>query len=296
MLAMLARTYTLQERGEEALPLQRQAVALLAEDPSVDDLERATEMQSLIEMELLHGSPEQAEVLVLEVVELRRAAGEEADTAQTLAAVAQTAVATANFEAAERLAEQALAADSASGSSALTARTVLADVAWMRVRRGSTSVADLLMAADDSPELGAAEERLSGLYDLLKSEAPEDLTRRAETADRLARVNAVQGDAEGAAEWLRRELELIESGAAQGRTPAAVRADLVELLAAAGRLDEAVEVNASLIAELENSYGTEDARLLPPLEQQQELLTKAKRRKEARAVKKRIKKLKKALR
>ena len=44
----------------------------------------------------------------------------------------------------------------ADGGASLSARSVLADVAWLKVRRGSSSIGDLLAVAADSPPLASA--------------------------------------------------------------------------------------------------------------------------------------------
>jgi hypothetical protein len=60
------------------------------------------------------------------------------------------------------------------------------------------------------------------------------------------------------------------------------------LLQAAGRLDEAVTENGLLIEALEATYGTDDAKLSLPLQRQVDLLTDLGRKKEAKALKKRL--------
>ena len=63
------------------------------------------------------------------------------------------------------------------------------------------------------------------------------------------------------------------------------------LLAAAGDYDEALAVNAAVLAEMEAQYGADDPRLLPVLEQRLEVLTSAGQKKQAKKIRKRIKKL-----
>jgi hypothetical protein len=65
----------------------------------------------------------------------------------------------------------------------------------------------------------------------------------------------------------------------------------VVLLAASGDTSAAVAENSQLIGRLESSYGETDARLIPPLQRQLELLIDAGRKKEAKAIRKRLKKL-----
>ena len=71
----------------------------------------------------------------------------------------------------------------------------------------------------------------------------------------------------------------------------AARSDLVSLLTAAGEYDEALTVNAAVLTAMEAQYGTDDPRLLPVLEQRVEVLTAAGQKKQAKKVRKRMKKL-----
>jgi hypothetical protein len=67
--------------------------------------------------------------------------------------------------------------------------------------------------------------------------------------------------------------------------------NLVGLLMAADRLDQAVTANAWLIAAQERAWGEDSIRLRPALERQLDLLTRAGLKKQAKQVKKRLKKL-----
>jgi hypothetical protein len=58
VLSMLSRMESLQEHAEEALSLQREAVAALATDEDAADVERAHQLETLAEMEILHGKSE----------------------------------------------------------------------------------------------------------------------------------------------------------------------------------------------------------------------------------------------
>jgi hypothetical protein len=74
------------------------------------------------------------------------------------------------------------------------------------------------------------------------------------------------------------------------------RSDLVVLLTEAGRTDEAATENAELIADLEQTYGPTDPKLSLPLQRQYQLLSDLGRKKEAKAVKKRLRKFQKSKR
>jgi hypothetical protein len=249
-------------------------------------------------MELLDGSANAAEEQIMRSIELRRSAGEAINPAVALAAAAETALASASFDAADRLAHRALQlADELPGNDAavVTARTVLAAAAWMQVRRGAETLADLLLVADDTAELAAAEERLVALQALLGRGAEQDTEALAETLSRLVRVSIMRGELDRAVQWQNQLIELAGVAPAAGSAEE-LHSQLVDLLVAADRSEQAVEANAALIEEIERSWGDTSAKLLPPLERQQELLKGLKRKHEARAVKKRLKKLKRALR
>ncbi len=291
MLGMLARIRSLAERHDESLDLQRRAVAVLADDPATGDLERAAELESLAQMELLHGSADAAEELLARVVELRAAAGA-GTPAETYAAAASTALGAGEPEIAERLATRAV--DSSRGTAPLSALEVLAEVSWLRVASGGSPV-DLLGVGGNSEQLRVASERLERVVDhpsLAMREAHPEL---AETFARLAMVAALRGDAATSATWKRRQLDILQSlgGSLGGTSPAAagVRGELVGLLAAAGRADQAAAENGRLISDLEAAWGATDLRLAPALEQQIELLTELGRKREAKALKKRLRTL-----
>jgi hypothetical protein len=72
----------------------------------------------------------------------------------------------------------------------------------------------------------------------------------------------------------------------------AAQENLVGLYVAAGRNDGAVTANAWLIAMQEQAWGENSARLRPALERQLDLLTETGLKKQAKQVKKRLKKIK----
>ena len=97
------------------------------------------------------------------------------------------------------------------------------------------------------------------------------------------------------AETIEMQRQVIADATSTGARISAQKA-LVALLIAGGRKTEAVDANSLLVNDIDSTSGAKSKALLAPLELQKELLTELKRKKEARAVKKRIKKLKKALR
>jgi hypothetical protein len=140
---------------------------------------------------------------------------------------------------------------------------------------------NLLAAAADNQELVRARDRLRALMVLEGADKRTTLTR-------LAQVEALRGQPASAADW---QAQLVEIVADDSEAAATAQRDLVTLLVAAGRWDEALAENAAVLAELEAQYGPSDTRLLPILNQRLELYESAGKKKEAKKVRKRIKKL-----
>jgi len=139
----------------------------------------------------------------------------------------------------------------------------------------------LLAAAADDEELVRARDRLRALLALEGADERGTLTR-------LAQVEALRGQPASAADWQFRLLEIV---ADDTEAAAAARRDLVTLLAAAGRYDEALAENAAVLADLEAQYGPSDKRLVPILSQRLVLYESAGNKKQAKKIRKRIKKL-----
>ena len=283
MLAMLARTSVLQDRQEQALRWQQKAVEVLADDRRATETERADVLESLARMELLAGEGRRAEILFVQVAQLRVSEDEADAVPTTMADGSAAAFSAGEMETAERLALRALNA-TPNADAELTARTTLAMVSWMRVRRGTNDLASLLAASHDDEELTRARDRLRALE--VFEEGKDD-----ETLRRLVQVEALRGQPAGAAKWQRSLLEYTAATAGPS-SPATVsaRRDLVTLLAAAGHNEEALAENALVISAMGEAFGDRDPRLVPQLERRLELLTDLGRKKEAKAVRKRIKK------
>ncbi len=289
-LAMLARTCTLQGRDEEALEIQREAIAVLDEAHGPTEIERATALESLAQMELLHGSADAAEALLVRAAELRAAGEEGGGVAGMLTAAAGTALGAGEIDAAERLAAKAREAAIAEGLDLMPIDTILADASWMRARRGTDNLGDLYLGASPGPELDVAYDRLMKVHGAVDSETDPAITR--ENLARLAQVAALRGEVEDAAHWqrlfidLQRELTGIDSAETM-----ASQENLVGLFTTANRIDKAATANAWLIATQEQAWGESSSRLRPALERQLDLLTRAGLKKDAKAVKKRLKQL-----
>jgi len=279
-LQMLARMETVQETAEQALMWQRKAAEVVGDDPAATPNERADVLSSLAEMELVAGNGPATESIYVEIAELRKEEDQADAFPNTMVQGAETALAAAEFETAERLATRALNA-SPGADAEYQARKVLAELSWIKVNRGTDDMETLLAAASDSEDLVRARDRLRSLLAL---EAGDDR----ETLSRLAQVEALRGQPASAADWQRQLLGLVAS---DPEAAAAARHDLVTLLAAAGRYDEALAENAAVLAELEARYGPSDKRLMPALGQRLELYEAAGKKRDAKKIRKRMKKL-----
>jgi tetratricopeptide (TPR) repeat protein len=281
VLQMLARMQTVQEKPDQALKWQRRAAEAIADDRGATSEERIHLLVGLAEMELVAENGPAAERIYVEVAELRKEEDEADAFPDTMADGAETALNAAAFETAERLAMRATHAHP-NAKAELKARRVLAELSWIKVNRGTSDMENLLAAADaNNKELVRARDRLRALIALEGADKRTTLTR-------LAQVEALRGQPASAADW---QFQLLEIVADDTEAAAAARRDLVTLLAAAGRFDEALAENAAVLADLETQYGPTDKRLLPVLSQRQALYESAGNKKQAKKIRKRIKKL-----
>jgi len=280
VLQMLARMQTIQEKPDQAAKWQRLAAEAIANDRGATSEERIDLLVGLAEMELVAENGPAAERIYVEVAELRTEEDEADAFPDTMADGAETALNAAAFETAERLAMRAINAHP-DADAELKTRTVLVELSWIKVNRGTDDMENLLAADDDDVELVRARDRLRALMVLEGADKRTTLTR-------LAQVEALRGQPASAADW---QFQLLEMVADDPQATAVARRDLITLLAAAGRYDEALAENAVVLADLEALYGPSDKRLLPVLSQRQALYESAGNKKQAKKIKKRIKKL-----
>jgi len=289
-LAMLARTSTLSERDDEALKFQREAITVLERAHGPTELERATALESLAQMELLHGNADAAETLLVRAAELRAADDEGGSIAAMLTAAAHTAFGAGELDVAQRLGEKALEAATDEGQDLLPINTVLADIAWMRVRRGTDNLGDLYLGASPGPELDAAYDRLMKIHGAVNGQTEASVIHT--NLSRLASVAALRGEVEDSAHWQRLFVKLeLELAGADSTAAMAAQENLIGLFTTANRPDQALTANAWLIAAQEKAWGESSPRLVPALERQLDLLTQTGLKKQAKAMKKRLKKL-----
>jgi tetratricopeptide (TPR) repeat protein len=272
-LQMLARMQTVQEKPDQALDWQRRAAEVIAGDTAATIEERAGVLESLAEMELVAGNGPKAERVYVEVAELRKEEDEADAFPRSMAMGAETALAAAEFDTAERLAMRAVHAYP-DAAAELQAREVLAELSWIKVNRGTDDMVILLAAAGDTEDLVRARDRLQSLNAI---EAGTNQT----TLARLAQVEALRGQPASAADWQR---QLLDAVANNPEAAAAARRNLVTLLAAAGRFDEALAENAVVLADLEARFGPSDKRLMPVLGQRLELYESAGNKKQAKKI------------
>lgn len=279
-LAMLARMEVVLEKDDDALPWQRRAAEVIADDPRASDEEQVIVLESLAHMEIRAGEGRKAETILVQVAELRENEDEKDAYPRTMAAGAEIAFAAGEFETAERLAMRTLNA-APDEAAERTARKVLADSSWAQVNRGTDDLTVLLAAAGDNEELDRARDRLRALTVFEDEQNPQTLRR-------LVQVEALRGQPGTAATWQR---QLLEVSTLDSVAAAKARGDLVTLLAAAGNFDDALAENAAVIGEVEAQYGETAPQLVPLLEQRLDVLTQAGKKKEAKKVRKRLKKL-----
>jgi tetratricopeptide (TPR) repeat protein len=291
VLSMYARMKTLSQEHGHALELQRRAVQEMSDDPAATAAERAAELESLAQMELLHGSADDAERMIVEAAELRSDDGG-SSPAEALAAAAATAFGAGEVAVAERLAERSVAA--ATAPPPMAALEVLANASWLRVGSNGAPT-DLLGAGGDRDQLDLATDRLTAVVEHPLARNRGANPELSASYARLATVAALRGDAHEAARWKRQQLELSDQlgPTVGGGSPAnsTLRSELVALLVAADRTEEALAENTLLIETLESGLRPDDARLVPALQRQQELLTALGRKRDAKAIKKRLRRL-----
>lgn len=286
--SLLARVLSLQDRKQEAVEIQRVAVASIADDSFASDLDRAVQLETLAQLEITNGSADVVVGLLDEVAELRRSEGEIGGSAVTYASAASSALGAGQFELAEQLALKAIAAGAGPPELA-TARKVLADTAWLRVRRGSSELGDLLAVEADPTDLATAVDRLESLFELQDGTWGPSDPDRIEILSRLAQSTAMAGDLDAAARWQRMFARAV---ADQGGDRGLVAMDgLAYLLTETGRYDEAIEVNTDLLRLVDGAWSAADPRLLTVLRRQELLLAELGRKKEAKAVRKRLRQL-----
>ena len=284
VLSMLARLEIITDDNDAALQWQRLSVETIANDPSATEDERAAQLESLAQMELTAGEGRRAEMALVQLATLRQEEDEADAMARTMAEGSAAAFAASEFETAERLAMRTLNADP-EAEAELTARTVLADVSWARVDRGTDDLTVLLAASGDNEELHRADNRLRALTVLEDGRNPKTLQRQVQ-------VETLRGQSAEAAGRQRELLFIIdEKNGPASPAALAARSDLVTLLAAAEEYDEALQENAAVLAAMEAQYGADDPHLLPVLEQRRNVLTAAGQKKQAKKVGKRMKKL-----
>ncbi|NOZ93438.1 MAG: hypothetical protein GXP47_01700 [Acidobacteria bacterium] len=293
VLEMLSRMAAVEGDFDTALARQREAVAQLGKGTATDE-ERSVCLESLAQLELAHGSAEAGARILRKVAGLQAADPGLGNPATTLVKGAQAAMTGGDPGVAAGLARAALKAGAA-GEEALAARSIAAGAAWRTIGAEGVSPADLLGTRKDDPEVAAVRQCLEELEAIQKERLGPADPRRITTLGRLSRLAAMEGDAEGALQYLS---EL--GGAASGSNNPSLKLNVLEdragLLRAAGRTDEAIEANSELIAALESAHGPNDPALLPALRSQEALLRTAKRKKEARKIHKRLRRLERTLR
>ena len=291
VLASLTRIYLIEERGGKALEAQQRAAAMAVANPGLEPEEQASALESQAQLEIRFGNPKAATTLIEQAASLRRVGNPSAVIDAGYLDAVRTALAEGETETAAALFEAFRNAEPEAEVSMETAR-LDADIAWAAVRRDSANIIDLMAVSQDREALQTAAEALTLLDTLQQAEEPPDPATRLANLGRLARVKVMQGDIEAATNTQKQLVSLLTSttGPSSQPTRTALRGE-IDLLLAQQHNAEAADVNAVLISALEQAWGADDPRLLPSLRLQYDLLRDAKRKKEAKVIKKRIRKL-----
>lgn len=291
VLASLTRIYLIEEKGELALASQRRSATMALDNPGLEAEEQAAALESQAQLEIKFGDPAAAEALVQQAgVQIKESDPSAVidslylDAARLALAEGETEVAGSIFSAFKQAVPDA-------GTTTKSAR-LDADIAWATVRRDSANVVDLMAVSQDPAALQKAADALTLLDTLQKAEEVPDPAARLETLGRLARVKVMQGDLPGATAVQHDLVALLAATTGPTSKPSqtAMRGE-IDLLLAQQRNSEAADANADLLAALEQVWGEDDPRLLPSLRLQYDLLKDARRKKEAKVIKKRIRKL-----
>ncbi len=288
MLATLARMEVLAGEDAAALEHQREAVALLDESTATP-AEKAIALETLARLELTAGSPERAQAALLRAATI--AAEDEEGQVRPPAILARGALGALNAGeggVAAELARRCLELDP-TPEDLLDAQRALAGAAWLAIRRISPDLSALWATGAGRPEVDTAIRRLAELSGLL-SAAGAPLSERIRTLEHLAAAEVMAGDATGALEALD-QLLILQRKAGDRAAELTTLRNRVGVLQAADRTAEALEANTLLLASLEASRGQDDPALLSDLLRQEELLRAAGRKREARKIKKRIRRL-----
>jgi len=291
VLASLTRIYLIQDLGDKAVEAQRRAAAMAVANPGLEPEEQASALESQAQLEIRFGDPQAALGIIERAATLRRDADPSALIDAGFLDAARTALAEGETETAAALFDAFRNAEPEAGPTMESAR-LDADISWAAVRRESANLIDLQAVTQDPEDLRQASNALALLDTLQQAEEQPDPAAHLETVARLARVKVMQGDLEAATDIQQRLTTMLTTatGPSSKPTQTALRAE-IDLLLAQQRNVEAIDVNAALISALERAWGADDTRLLPSLRLQYNLLKDARRKKEAKVIKKRIKKI-----
>ncbi|MCP4895975.1 MAG: tetratricopeptide repeat protein [bacterium] len=293
VLALLARMATLAERHDEAVELQRRVAGLALHDPMLVPGEKAHYVETLVQAELTHGNPELVLALIEQAATLRSQDEDPVMPATTWARAAAAAASAAEPSIAEAAAERALQLEGDLKATRM-ALQALADASWLQVPGSQATVAELIGVASDSELLQQADQRTTAVMEWDKSQATDNAAYAIENARRIFLIKVLRGQFSQAAQLQKERVANLKPVGGKALTKALE--DLFALQHASGKVEDALATNAEITALLETQHGTVHASLVPVLERQLTMLTDLKQKKEARAVKKRLKKLRKSLR
>ncbi len=292
ILSTLARMEAINEDGENAIRHQREATRLTVENPGLEDSEKIAGLENLARMEFKFGEAARGEKAIRQEVEILRNSEDGLAASGVLLSGAQTALDAGAWKAAANLAGAAGNME-LSDAEALQAAQIRARALWKRVAIATSELSALAAAAEDTPEREAAAEALMSLRQLEEERLGPRDPAGISTLRSLVRCSLLRGKLDEALSFHRELVNLQReiSGEASASTISALKEGLELLRLDPARVKDAVVAGRELISAEERAWGETDPRLLPSLKAQYNLLIEAHEKREARKLKKRIRKL-----
>jgi len=292
ILSTLARMEAINKDGENAIRHQREATRLTVENPGLEDSEKVAALENLARMEFKYGESSKGGAAILKEVEILEDSEDPSAASSVLLSGAQTALDAGAWDTAAGLAASAMDMELSDGEE-LKATRIRAQALWKKVRISASEISALAAAGEESPERRSAAEALQKLRAMEAEQLDPHDPASISTIRSLVRVSLLRGRLDDALGYqqdlvgLQREI----SGPASAATISALKERLEILRLDPKGLNEAVGAGRELIAAEEQGWGEKDSRLLPTLKSQYNLLVEAHERREARKLKKRIRKL-----
>lgn len=291
VLSTLAHMEAINEEGDAAILHQRQATERALSNPGLETSDRVAALENLARFEFRFGDAAKGEAAIRRESKLLAGDSEPAAARNVLLAGAQTALDQGAWEAAAHLAE-AVPAEALSPEEKYQQARIRADALWKSVRLSSSELVALAAAADNTPERQAADAALEELLDLERRDQAFG-SGIDQTLGSLVRVSLLRGRVDEALKYQEEIIQLRAGKTGKSSTPTieALKDRLELVLLDPSHIDQAVQAGRALIAAEESAFGENSPELLPDLRRQLEILVEAREKREARKLKKRIRKL-----